>query len=664
MRLSRIILAPGLFLLAALSALLVAWIAAGVIERGSREAVADAMMLQGHEWVQVDSDGLQVTLSGIAPSEADRFRALSVAGSKVDAGRVIDQMDVMAAAAITPPRFSVEILRNDAGISLIGLVPASTDRNALRRRIGKIAGDTHVTDLLEAADYPVPRGWEDALDYAIDALALLPRSKISVDARRVAITAISDSAVQKRRWETDLASEKPGGLALEMAISAPRPVIAPFTLRFLIEGGIARFDACSAHTPEGRAMILSAAAEAGLEGQASCTLGLGVPSVDWPEAVARGIKAVAELGGGTLTFSDADVTLVAPDDTPQELFDKVAAELEADLPELFSLHAVLPEPVKIDGTGEGEDGPPEFVATRSPEGLVQLRGRLTDEAQRAATESFARARFGVNNVYAATRLDGELPHGWSSRVLVALEVLGYLDNGAVVVQPEVVDLSGKTGNAEASAEVSRILSEQLGEAQVFRVNVEYVEALDPEQALPTPQECVDGINAILAETKITFAPGSSDINAESREVIEKIVEAMDGCAEVPMEIAGYTDSQGRESMNQALSQSRAQAVLNALLARRVLTENLTAHGYGEADPIADNDTEEGREANRRIEFRLIVTEPEAEAATEEPAPEAPETTPEDGTAEEAGIEDPAPQPDADAGAEASPDTETEEAAEQ
>ena len=83
-----------------------------------------------------------------------------------------------------------------------------------------------------------------------------------------------------------------------------------------------------------------------------------------------------------------------------------------------------------------------------------------------------------------------------------------------------------------------------------------------------------------------------------------------------MEIGGFTDSQGREEMNQALSQNRAQAVLNALLARRVLTTNLVAHGYGEAKPIADNDTEEGREANRRIEFRLILPEEEDAGSSE------------------------------------------------
>ena len=85
-----------------------------------------------------------------------------------------------------------------------------------------------------------------------------------------------------------------------------------------------------------------------------------------------------------------------------------------------------------------------------------------------------------------------------------------------------------------------------------------------------------------------------------------------------MEIGGHTDSQGREEMNLQLSQSRADAVLNALLARRILTSNLTAKGYGEATPISDNGTEEGREANRRIEFKLITPPEDAETAKAAP----------------------------------------------
>ena len=70
-------------------------------------------------------------------------------------------------------------------------------------------------------------------------------------------------------------------------------------------------------------------------------------------------------------------------------------------------------------------------------------------------------------------------------------------------------------------------------------------------------------------------------------------------------------------MNEQLSQARADAVLNAIMARRVLVSNLSAKGYGESQPIADNDSEAGREANRRIEFRLVTGDEPAETAPEE-----------------------------------------------
>ena len=99
--------------------------------------------------------------------------------------------------------------------------------------------------------------------------------------------------------------------------------------------------------------------------------------------------------------------------------------------------------------------------------------------------------------------------------------------------------------------------------------------------------------------------------------MDDIAEVLKNCGDIRLEIQGYTDSQGRESMNLSLSQSRAESVLNELRARRVLTSSFVAKGYGEENPIADNKTEEGREANRRIEFRLI--QPEAETPEDETA---------------------------------------------
>ncbi|NDW54022.1 OmpA family protein [Aliiroseovarius sp. PrR006] len=615
MRPSQLLMASASLVVGAFLALCAAILSVNAIESFSEEAVRDALTLRGHEWAQVQSDGLQVVLSGNAPSEAMRFRALSIAGGEVDATRVIDNMTIPEAEIVAPPRFSIEVLRNNSGISMIGLIPKQSDREDLVDEVGSIAGKAEVTDLLEVADYPVPVNWDTTLEFALYALKLLPRSKISMDADKVSITAVADSTEEQQDWASRLKRKAPRSILLSLDISAPRPVITPFTLRFLIDDEGARFDACSAHDAIGRAKIISAATEAGLEDVANCIIGLGVPSPDWADAAEMGIDAVAALGGGSVTFSDADVTLIALDTTPQADFDRVVGELESNLSDLYSLHSVLPEPVKIDGTGEGE-ATPEFVATLSPEGLVQLRGRLSDDALRSAAESFARAKFGSNAVYPATRLDPDLPSNWPTRVLAGLEALSLVHSGVIVVQPDIVDIRGRTGDPEVASEISRLLGEKLGASENFQVNVAYEESLNPTLLLPSPEECAADINAVLAETKITFAPSSANIEASAAETVDKIAEIMRECADVRMEIAGYTDSQGREEMNLALSQNRAQAVLSALLSRRILTSNLSAVGYGEENPIADNGTEEGREANRRIEFRLL------EGVSEEGAAEA------------------------------------------
>ena len=607
MRLSSILSILVMFLIAGAACTYGAMRAADFIEERSHADVADAMIAEDHAWVSVHVDGLQVELTGTAPDEATRFRALTVANGIVDAERVIDSMEVADAAAIAAPEFSIEILRNDSGVSLIGLIPTATDRAEIVSSIADLGNGTEITDMLDATDYPAPDGWDDALEFGLNALRSLPKSKISITAKRVAVTAISDSIAEKRKIESDLTRNAPKGLTLVTSITAPRPVITPFTLRFIIDGDTVRFDACSADTEKTHATIIKAAIDAGLNGKTDCTIGLGVPTPSWGSAVASGIAALKDMGGGTITYSDADITLVALDTTSQTTFDRVVGELEAALPEVFSLHSVLPEPVKIDGTGEGS-GPPEFVATRSPEGQVQLRGRVTDERTRSAVDSYARARFGTTSVYGATRLDEELPDGWPLRVLAGVEALAELNQGSVVVQEDFVDVRGVTGNPDASANIARLLSEKLGASENYGIDVAYEKKLDPVAGLLKPAECVDAINAVLTERKISFAPGSSDLDSGGQAVVDRIADVLKGCDKTKLEIAGHTDSQGREEMNQSLSQARADAVLQGLIARRVLTSGMTAKGYGETIPIADNVSEEGREANRRIEFTLIVPE--------------------------------------------------------
>ena len=604
MRLTHNTIAMAAFTGALLLSLLAAYLMALVIENRSAAAVNSALMAEGITWATAASDGLQVVLDGTAPNEATRFRAVNLAGSVIDASRVRDRLEVTLASAAVAPRFSVEMLRNDDGIQLIGLVPTSdvdgTGEAAIAAAVAAITPDTAVADMLETAAYPAPEGWQDAVDFGVSALKMLPRAKISVASGSVAVTAISGSEAEKKRLEADLSRLIPDGLSVDLAISAPRPVLTPFTLRYVMDDQGGRFDACSADTERSKNRILAAARNAGSTAAANCTIGLGVPTPKWAEAVEAGLTAIKAIGAGTITFSDADVTLLADPTTDQATFDRAIGELQTALPDVFSLDATLPKP-----TTAAAAGPAEFTATLTEDGKVDLRGRLTDATLRAAVDAFARASFGSDNVYIGTRLDPALPDGWPMRVLAGLQAMSNLNSGSLMVRADTVEVKGKTGSQGAKARIAQILSAKLGKGKTYKVDVTYLEALDPAAALPTPDECRLRIEAAASVQKIAFTPGSADLTKGARGTVDALVAVLINCPNMRVEIAGYTDSQGSEEGNRKLSQSRAETVLNALKGRRVAVDGFTAVGYGEANPIADNVAEDGREANRRIEFKFL-----------------------------------------------------------
>ena len=278
----------------------------------------------------------------------------------------------------------------------------------------------------------------------------------------------------------------------------------------------------------------------------------------------------------------------------------MVGELEADLPPTFTLHSTLPKPeVAVDA-----ETPPDFTVIRSPEGQTQLRGRISDERSKLATEALARAAFGAHSLYSAMRIDETLPEGWSVRAMAAIDALSHLNQGSAIMTADTLEVRGQTGNPNAKAEIAGLLSEKLGEGQHFKINVNYVRKLDPTLNLPSAEDCVSGANAIIASSKIVFEPGSTELNEAANDTLDRIAESLKSCENIGMEIGAHSDSQGGEEMNLNLSTQRANSVLDGLLMRRVAGVKFTAQGYGEAQPIADNGTEEGREANRRIEFKL------------------------------------------------------------
>jgi outer membrane protein OmpA-like peptidoglycan-associated protein len=129
-----------------------------------------------------------------------------------------------------------------------------------------------------------------------------------------------------------------------------------------------------------------------------------------------------------------------------------------------------------------------------------------------------------------------------------------------------------------------------------------VVATVPATALHT---CELAMAQVTSTAHIEFATSSAHIEPSSASVLNSLAQEAKKCPGV-IQVQGHTDSVGAAHANLLLSQARAQAVRQALLARGLEPQRLQAQGFGAEKPLADNATEQGRSRNRRIEFRLAA----------------------------------------------------------
>ena len=112
------------------------------------------------------------------------------------------------------------------------------------------------------------------------------------------------------------------------------------------------------------------------------------------------------------------------------------------------------------------------------------------------------------------------------------------------------------------------------------------------------------IDEQIAGQTIEFDLGSTTITPRGAALLDRLVPILKSAPETKIEIEGHTDNTGDPSHNLDLSRSRATAVREYLMSRGVEERRLTAVGYGQEKPIADNGAPEGRLKNRRIEFKI------------------------------------------------------------
>lgn len=101
---------------------------------------------------------------------------------------------------------------------------------------------------------------------------------------------------------------------------------------------------------------------------------------------------------------------------------------------------------------------------------------------------------------------------------------------------------------------------------------------------------------------VNFDNDSATLRADASTTLDQAAESLKSWGNVKVEVAGHTDSRSSDAYNMSLSQNRANAVRDYLVGKGIAADRLTAKGYGESQPVADNATEDGRAQNRRVEL--------------------------------------------------------------
>jgi outer membrane protein OmpA-like peptidoglycan-associated protein len=203
------------------------------------------------------------------------------------------------------------------------------------------------------------------------------------------------------------------------------------------------------------------------------------------------------------------------------------------------------------------------------------------------------------------------------------ELVTFVENLRVENQELRQENEANALRAADMEEEIRALDERLGGATAERTALvqrleaqarikEQFEAIEQMFARDEARVFREGENVILRLVGLNFDSGKSEIKQENLNLLAKVERAIDVFPRSELIIEGHTDSYGSDEMNQTLSQNRAEAVQQYMInAMRLPSYRLIATGYGETNPIANNETASGRAQNRRID---IVIKPNLDPA--------------------------------------------------
>jgi outer membrane protein OmpA-like peptidoglycan-associated protein/osmotically-inducible protein OsmY len=531
-----------------------------------------------------------LSISGIAASQQAYGQAHAALASELPSAIALGPVDILPARA-DPFVWSANY---DGGkVALSGFVPNEVVHETLLATLKATLPRAAAEDKTAVASGE-PEGFAEAATFAIAALGRLSSGGVTLDGMKLDIAGVARSIDDYEAALDGLKEGLPAGMKVVSNAIQPA-VVSPYGWKGERDG---RTVVLSGYvpSPEGKAEIAAASHRlfAGLEVSDKLRIAAGEPKMDWIGGIEFAMGELARLGHGAVTLGDRTLSIEGEAVSPEAFGDLVAINART-LPASLTLARADVTPPKVS---------PYRLVVVAAAGQVQLGGFAPAEKDRQAIVEAARKDFADSQVSDKLVFAGGAPADYVPAAAAAMQAIARLGGGRGELVDNVVTIRGAAYNPATAAEIAAAAAATFPKSLTLKTEIVTRQEGQPLAA----GRCRDLTQAVAQHGHVEFEPSKTAITADSYGLLDRIAATLVRCPAVKVEVGAHTDAGGSAAKNRELTQARADAVVDYLVDAGVRRERLTGTGYGDTKPIADNATAQGKAANRRVEFTVVVPE--------------------------------------------------------
>ena len=537
-----------------------------------------------------------VSVKGQALTPEDYEAALEGVSAPVPAGGSLASADILPAAVEGDYTWSATLTGPD--LLLEGYAPDAETRAGIEAKAKELNPNATVINRLRIAS-GAPDNFGALTDFALAQLPRFSAGKASLANTALSVEGTSLGSAEFDAANAALAGELPEGMSVAAQAIEPPLVAGTYVFGAERNANVIRLTGF-APDPATRAEIV-AAAEANNPGATvidQMRIAKGVPDgVDWLAATGQATKALSDFTKGSASIN-GNVYSVQGETADNDAFGRAQAMVAGPMAGGLTMGT--------SDIGLPVASPFTWLAARAGDGAVTLSGYVPGEAVKTGNVDQAGLKFGSVPITDEQQLAAGAPRGFEAAVSVGLQSISRLEDSSAAISGTDLVVKGVALSEDARDDIALKVKNGLppGWAGTSEITVKPAPEADPAQEL-TAVSCQQELSELLAANTVLFETAKAVIREDSFGLLDQISYTARACGDARIEVSGHTDSDGSDASNQTLSEARARAVVDYMTAAGVEAERLTAVGYGESRPVADNGTAEGKAKNRRIELRVI-----------------------------------------------------------